>query len=55
MPMNKCIDCKYFYLLERPSYRRTTYCKYGNKTINIFTNKTLACEKFKKAAIMKKI
>lgn len=45
--MYKCEDCKYFYLLERPSYRRTTYCKYGNKTINIFTNKTLACKNFK--------
>lgn len=45
--MKKCVDCEYFYLLERPSFRRTTYCKYGGKVVNIFTNKTLACKTFK--------
>lgn len=46
--MNKCVDCKYFDLLYKKVFKKTTYCKYGNKVVNTFTNKTLACKNFEK-------
>lgn len=46
MEKQKCSCCRYCDLLEKQPFHRTTYCKYGNKTVNLFTG-TIPCKNFK--------
>lgn len=42
----KCVECKYYSLINRRIPHKTGYCKWGNKTVRFWDNKSIACNNF---------
>lgn len=46
----KCVECEQFYKLRATDpYHRTVYCCIGEKSVNIISDKSVACSKFSEA------
>lgn len=43
----KCVDCERFYKLRATIvYHKTAYCNIGEKSVNMISDKSIACSKF---------
>lgn len=45
---NKCVECELYYRLRvNNPYHKTAYCEVGSKSVNMISDKSIACENFK--------
>lgn len=44
----KCVDCQTYMVLSGLAYtcRKTTYCRLGEKTVHLWDDRSIACDKF---------
>lgn len=49
----KCVECENFYKLRQLNpFHKTAYCKTGEKSVNIISDKSIACDKIKPIQFM---
>lgn len=52
----KCVDCEQFYKLRaKNTYHKTAYCNIGEKSVNIISDKSIACSKIQAAKQFKEL
>lgn len=51
--VRKCVECEQFCKLRsKDPYHKTVYCKTGEKSVNIISDKSIACDKIKPVQFM---
>lgn len=52
----KCVECEQFYKLRsKNTYHKTAYCNIGEKSVNIISDKSIACSKIQAAKQFKEL